>query len=374
MEPMEGMSRMSGQRVQGQRRCAPRTPRPGAVTGCRSRACSAAQARGLRGAFVGRRSLVSSSSARWANSASDHPSARAMQSPTCHVGLALPDSISRSRRTLIPAASASASCLTSLSSRRRPIARPIAACGVGLLGTREASRHNALVARNYSSGMTRKVFVESRVGPRGENERGEGVRNGSGPRAQRHVERLAVACLDRLGERGELREPPPQCTRDPVDGALGEVRASVLDMRDAALVLAELQAEGPLGDFELFPAQADSPAECDLGFLGGVGHPRNPRCNACSWLWTRFHIDEVADRRGCSTFGSAALLRYSISPNRSAGVVPMARVSRRNMVVVGSRRAFSILLMCATSTPLRRDRTTCEIPAASRETRRFPAS
>ena len=75
-----------------------------------------------------------------------------------------------------------------------------------------------------------------------------------------------------------------------------------------------------------------------------------------------------------SAASRAIACRYSISRSRSAGVVPRARASRRSMLVVGSRRAFSILLMCERLTPLRRDRTTCEIPAASRAARRLAAS
>ena len=161
---------------------------------------SAGQPRGDKGALVGRRSSVSSSSARWASSASDHPRARAMQSATCQLGLALPASISRSLRTLITAASASASCVRSCSSRRRPIARPIAACGVGLRGTREASGYGAMVTRNYSSGMLRPYALNressSLEGVR-EN-RVRGVGEGSGFRTQRSIKRSAIHCLDRL--------------------------------------------------------------------------------------------------------------------------------------------------------------------------------
>ena len=182
------------------------------------------QSRGS-GSSVGRRSSVWRSSACWASLASDHPSERAMRSATSHVGFAVPRSIPRMVLSSTSAASASASWVSPRSRRRRPIARPRAACGVGLGRTWEASACAAPVNRKYVSGY-------------------------------------------------------------------------------------------------------------DLAWMEG----------------------------------------YSMSRSRSAGVVPRARASRRSMLVVGSRRAFSILLMCERSTPLRRDRTTCEIPAASREARRLAAS
>jgi hypothetical protein len=113
---------------------------------------SASQSRGGSGSSVGRRSSVSSSSARWASLASDHPSARAIRSATSHVGFAVPRSIPRIVLSSTIAASASASWLSPLSRRRRPIARPRAACGVGLGRTPEDSARTARMNRNYVSG------------------------------------------------------------------------------------------------------------------------------------------------------------------------------------------------------------------------------
>ena len=341
---------------------------------------SAGQSRRCRGASVGRRSSVSSSSARWASSASDHPRARAMQSATCQDGLALPASISRSLRTLIPAASASASCFRSSSSRRRPIARPPAACGVGLRGTPEASGYSALVTRNYSSGMLTGYALYRGVRLAGTRDVDEvrGVSEGSGLRSQRGVQRLAATRLDRLGECDEFRQAPSQRAGDPVDGAVGQVRTSVLDVRDPALILTELEPKGLLGHFEFFAAQADRAAERDLRFLGGVGRPRNPRCSACSWLWNGFHINVSGSAaRPCARrwiASTVAVRRYSMSRNRSAGVVPRARASRSRVWVVASACAFSSSLRNDKSTPLRWASLTCEIPVASRDARRLRAS
>lgn len=110
------------------------------------------QSRGRSGASVGRRSSVSSSSARWASLASDHPSARAMRSATSHVGFAVPRSIPRMVLSSTVAASARASWLSPLSRRRRPMARPRAACGVGLGRTLEDSAWTARMNRKYVSG------------------------------------------------------------------------------------------------------------------------------------------------------------------------------------------------------------------------------
>ena len=355
----------------------------------------AGQSRGGSGSSVGRRSSVSSSSARWASLASDHPRARAIRSATSHVGFAVPRSMPRMVRSSTFAASASASWLSPLSRRRRPIARPRAACGVGLGRTPEDSARTARMNRNYVSGydlasmegysMSRRsspgVVWRARASARWTRAREAVVRTvseESGLWSQRYVQRLAVARLNRLGERDELREAPSQRAGDAVDRAVGQVRTSVLDVRDPALVLAELKPQGLLGHFEFFSAQADRTAERDLRFLGGVGHLRNPRCYACSWLWNGFHIEAGGSAsRPCGRLRTAWIVagrRYSMSRSRSAGVVPRARASRRSMVVVGSRRAFSSLLMCERSTPLRRDRTTCEIPVASRVARRLAAS
>lgn len=202
------------------------------------------QPRGRSGWLVGRRSSVSSSSARMASSQWAKPSARAIESIACNVGLAVPASISRNRRSLIPAAWARSSWLRCRSRRRRPTARPMAGWGLELRGTPEDSASHAQNARNYSSGMS-----------------GFGVYR---PYAVPHTRfQLALPRLE-----------------------------------------------------------------------GG----------------------------------------YSMSRRRSAGVVPSARARRRSTVVLGSRRAFSSLLMCERSTPLRRARTTCEMPAASRDARRLAAS
>jgi hypothetical protein len=113
---------------------------------------SADQSRGDSGSSVGRRSSVSSSSARWASLASDHPSARAIRSATSHVGFAVPRSIPRIVLSSTFAASASASWVSPLSRRRKPIARPRAACGVRLGRTPEDSAWTARMNRNYVSG------------------------------------------------------------------------------------------------------------------------------------------------------------------------------------------------------------------------------
>ena len=110
------------------------------------------QSRGGSGTSVGRRSSVSSSCVRWASLASDHPSARAMRSATSHVWFAVPRSIPRMVLSSTVAASASASWLSPLSRRRRPMARPRAACGVGLGRTLEDSARTAQMNRNYVSG------------------------------------------------------------------------------------------------------------------------------------------------------------------------------------------------------------------------------
>jgi len=136
-------------------RYAARETVPTAMFQCRTGAFLArlgAQSGGRSGSSVGRRSSVSSSSARRASSARDHPRARAIVSAVRHVGLP-PASILRSPRTLNPTAWASVSWLRSRSRRRRPIARPMATCGVGLAGTSQASGYGALLTRNYSSGM-----------------------------------------------------------------------------------------------------------------------------------------------------------------------------------------------------------------------------
>lgn len=100
---------------------------------------SADQSRGGRGSLVGRRSSVSSSSARCASCAIDHPSARAMPSTTSHVGLAVPASIPRIVVWSSPAPSASASWVSSLSRRRKPRAR-LAVGYLDRLGERDELR------------------------------------------------------------------------------------------------------------------------------------------------------------------------------------------------------------------------------------------
>ncbi len=204
-----------------------------------SRTPRAAQSRGGSGSLVGRRSLVSSSSASCASCAIDHPSARAMRSTVPQAGFCRPDSMCEIQEGSTPASSATVCCSRPSSSRRRRIARPSATCGSGLAGMR--------------------------------------------------------------------------------------VEPSLM--------------------------------------------PANPACIISQVMEGTQRVATYA-----SATSRAIACRHLMSRSRSAGVVPRARASRRSMVVVGSRRAFSILLMCERSTPLRRDRTTCEIPAASREARRLAAS
>ncbi len=84
---------------------------------------------------VGRRSLVSSSSARLASSWSARPRARATRSATSQVGLDVPRSRPRIEVASRSAASARDSWVSPISSRRRRTARPRATCGVWLMRT-----------------------------------------------------------------------------------------------------------------------------------------------------------------------------------------------------------------------------------------------
>lgn len=92
-----------------------------------------------RGWLVGRRFVVSSSSAWRASSYRASPSARETRSTASHVGLATPRSRPRIEVASRPVASARASCVSPISSRRRRIARPRATCGVRLIRTPEPS-------------------------------------------------------------------------------------------------------------------------------------------------------------------------------------------------------------------------------------------
>ena len=94
------------------------------------------QSRGGRGSLVGRRSSVSSSSARWASWAIDNPRARAMRSTVPQAGFCLPDSMWEIQEGSTPASSATVCCSRPSSSRRRRIARPSATWGSGLAGMR----------------------------------------------------------------------------------------------------------------------------------------------------------------------------------------------------------------------------------------------
>jgi hypothetical protein len=331
---MDGVTRMSGER-------------------------SAAQPRGGSCAFVGRRSSVSSSSARWASSASDHPRARAMQSATCQVGLALPASISRSRRTLIPAASASASCFRFSSRRRRPIARPIATCGVGLRGTPEASGYDALVTRNYSAGMGIRA-----PGP---------LCSGSVSLEAIQSRPLAVACL-RVLQPGE----PARRGTSRGHGRCGPLARSWGSRRPRSWISAPgcclRRALSVLGSCRVRGGGLGSRRR---GRPAGLGVGASPGTLGVSRANYHTFMDDTGRSVGGFTARTGArtpACRYSMSRSRSAGVVPRARASRRSMFVVGSRRVFSILLICERSTPLIRDRATCEIPAASRAARRLAAS
>jgi integrase len=92
-----------------------------------------------RGRSVGRRSLVSSSSARRASSYRASPRARETRSAASQVGLAMPRSRPRMKVASRSAASARASWVSRTSSRRRRIARPRATCGLWLIRTLEPS-------------------------------------------------------------------------------------------------------------------------------------------------------------------------------------------------------------------------------------------
>ncbi len=105
-----------------------------------------------RGWFVGRRSLVSTSSALCASSWRASPSARATRSATSQVGLATPRSRPRTEVASRSAASARASCVSPISSRRRRIARPRATWGVWLICTLEPSAEKAPMTREQVPG------------------------------------------------------------------------------------------------------------------------------------------------------------------------------------------------------------------------------
>jgi hypothetical protein len=101
---------------------------------------------------VGRRSLVSSSSARLASSCSARPRARATRSATSQVGLDVPRSRPRIEVASRSAASARASWVSPISSRRRRTARPRATCGVWLMRTPEPSGGRPFMPRDHVPG------------------------------------------------------------------------------------------------------------------------------------------------------------------------------------------------------------------------------
>lgn len=101
---------------------------------------------------VGRRSLVSSSSARLASSCSARPRARATRSATSQVGLDVPRSRPRIEVASRSAASARASWVSPISSRRRRTARPRATCGVWLMRTPEPSVGRPFMPRDHVPG------------------------------------------------------------------------------------------------------------------------------------------------------------------------------------------------------------------------------
>ena len=98
----------------------------------------------------------------------------------------------------------------------------------------------------------------------------------SGLWAQGHVQRLAVACLDRLGERDELREAPSQHAGDPVDGAVGEVRASVLDVRESSPGPCRAPGRGSAGTFRVLPGAGRWRGRARLGVPWRCWAPPEP--------------------------------------------------------------------------------------------------
>ncbi len=110
------------------------------------------QPRRPMGWLVGRRSLVSSSSAMRASSWRARPSARETRSATSQVGLDVPRSRPRIEVASRSAASARASWVSPISSRRRRIARPRAICGVWLMRTPEPSVGRPRHARDHVPG------------------------------------------------------------------------------------------------------------------------------------------------------------------------------------------------------------------------------
>jgi hypothetical protein len=120
---------------------------------------------GRRGAFVGRRSRVSSSSALRASSCSASPRARETRSTTSHVGLAAPRSSPRIEVASRFAASARASWVRPTSSRRRRIARPRATWGVWLIRTPEPSALEPAMTREQVPGRVLEPPVPQRRPP-----------------------------------------------------------------------------------------------------------------------------------------------------------------------------------------------------------------
>ena len=116
------------------------------------------QPRRRMGWLVGRRSLVSSSSAMRASSWRARPSARETRSATSQVGLDVPRSRPRIEVASRSAASARASWVSPISSRRRRTARPRATCGVWLMRTPEPSVDEPRHARDYVPGSLSRAM------------------------------------------------------------------------------------------------------------------------------------------------------------------------------------------------------------------------
>jgi hypothetical protein len=116
------------------------------------------QSRWPSGRLVGLWSAVSSSSAIRASSCRARPRALATRSATSHVGLDVPRSRPLMEVGSRFAASARASWLSPISSRRRRIARPRATCGVWLMRTPEPSMAQPSLARDHVPGSLSRVM------------------------------------------------------------------------------------------------------------------------------------------------------------------------------------------------------------------------
>jgi hypothetical protein len=68
------------------------------------------------------------------------------------------------------------------------------------------------------------------------------------------IKRLAIICLDRLGEGDKLRHGPCQRSGDPINRPVGRIGMAVLDVGDPGLVVSHLKSEVLLRDTEFFAA------------------------------------------------------------------------------------------------------------------------